>query len=194
MLVGYRRVSTEEQNTQRQLDGIALDKCFEDKLSGKDRERPQLQTAINFVREGDTLVVHSMDRLARNLVDLCQMVKELTAKGVAVQFIKENLTFTGDDSPLSMLQLQMMGAFAQFERALLLQRQREGIALAKAAGKYKGRKQTLTTAQVEELRARAALGATSKADLAAEYGITRGTLYTYLRAAENRELEKRVTT
>ena len=191
MRVGYKRVSTLDQSTARQLDGITLDKVFEDKLSGKDRERPQLQAAINFVREGDCLTVHSMDRLARNLVDLCQMVKELTAKGVTVEFIKENLRFTGDDSPLAMLQLQMMGAFAQFERALLLQRQREGIAIAKTAGKYKGRKQTLTPAQVEELRARAALGAASKADLAEEYHISRQTLYVYLRAAENKELVQR---
>jgi DNA invertase Pin-like site-specific DNA recombinase len=191
MRVGYKRVSTLEQNTARQLDGITLDKVFEDKLSGKDRERPQLQAAINFVREGDSLIVHSMDRLARNVGDMCQMVKELTSKGVSVQFIKENLTFTGDDSPMAMLQLHMMAAFAQFERSLLLQRQREGIALAKAAGKYKGRKQTLTPAQVEELRARAALGAASKADLAEEYHISRQTLYVYLRGAENRELVQR---
>ena len=192
MRVGYKRVSTLEQNTQRQLEGVTLDKVFEDKLSGKDRERPQLQAAINFVREGDTLVIHSLDRLARNLVDLCQIVKELNGKGVTVSFQKEQLTFAaGKDDPFATLQMQMLASFAQFERSLLLQRQREGIALAKAAGKYKGRKQTLTPAQVEELRARAALGAASKADLAEEYHISRQTLYVYLRAAENKELVTR---
>jgi DNA invertase Pin-like site-specific DNA recombinase len=192
MRVGYKRVSTLEQSTQRQLDGVTLDKCFEDKLSGKDRERPQLQAAINFVREGDTLVIHSLDRLARNLVDLCQIVKELNGKGVTVSFQKEQLTFAaGKDDPFATLQMQMLASFAQFERSLLLQRQREGIAIAKTKGLYKGRKQTLTGAQVEQLRARAALGAASKADLAEEYGISRQTLYTYLRAAENKELESR---
>jgi DNA invertase Pin-like site-specific DNA recombinase len=192
MRVGYKRVSTLEQNTQRQLDGVTLDKTFEDKLSGKDRERPQLQAAINFVREGDTLVIHSLDRLARNLVDLCQIVQELNAKGVTVSFQKEQLTFAaGKDDPFATLQMQMLASFAQFERSLLLQRQREGIAIAKHAGKYKGRKQTLTPAQVEELRARAALGAVSKADLAEEYHISRQTLYVYLRAAENKELAAR---
>ena len=192
MRVGYKRVSTLEQNTQRQLEGVTLDKVFEDKLSGKDRERPQLQAAINFVREGDTLVIHSLDRLARNLVDLCQIVKELNGKGVTVSFQKEQLTFAaGKDDPFATLQMQMLASFAQFERSLLLQRQREGIALAKAAGKYKGRKQTLTPAQVEELRARAALGAVSKADLAEEYHISRQTLCVYLRAAENKELVTR---
>jgi DNA invertase Pin-like site-specific DNA recombinase len=192
MRVGYKRVSTLEQNTQRQLEGVTLDKTFEDKLSGKDRERPQLQAAINFVREGDTLVIHSLDRLARNLVDLCQIVKELNGKGVCVSFQKEGLTFAaGKDDPFATLQMQMLASFAQFERSLLLQRQREGIAIAKHAGKYKGRKQTLTPAQVEELRARAALGAASKADLAEEYHISRQTLYVYLRAAENKELVQR---
>lgn len=192
MRVGYKRVSTLEQNTQRQLDGVQLDKAFEDHLSGKDRSRPQLDLALAFCREGDTLVIHSMDRLARNLVDLCQMVTELTDKGVTVEFVKEHLTFTaGKSDPFATLQMQMLGSFAQFERELLLQRQREGIAIAKAQGKYKGRAQSLTPAQVEQLRARAALGAVSKSDLAAEYGVSRGTLYTYLRAAQNKELSKR---
>lgn len=189
--IGYRRVSTVDQNLGRQLEGVPVDKTFEDKLSGKDRSRPQLDQALAFCREGDTLIVHSMDRLARNLLDLQQIVKELVTKGVSVQFIKENLTFTGEENKYATLQLQMMGAFAQFERSMILERQREGIAIAKQAGKYKGRKQSLTPEQVEQLRARAALGAVSKSDLAAEYGITRGTLYTYLRSAENRELTKR---
>jgi DNA invertase Pin-like site-specific DNA recombinase len=178
--IGYRRVSTVDQNLGRQLEGVPVNKVFEDKLSGKDRSRPQLDLALGFCREGDTLVVHSMDRLARNLIDLCQLVRELTAKGVAVQFVKENLTFTGDDSPMATLQLQMMGAFAQFERSMILERQREGIALAKLRGAYKGRKRALTTAQAEELRAKAKAGE-SKTSLAEEFGISRETLYSYLR-------------
>lgn len=179
--IGYRRVSSADQNTARQLENVPVNKMFEDKLSGKDRQRPQLQACVEFCREGDTLVVHSMDRLARNLADLCQMVKDLTAKGVCVEFIKENLRFTGDDSAMAMLQLQMMGAFAQFERAMILERQREGIALAKQRGAYKGRRKALTPVQADELRAKAAAG-DSKTALAEEYGISRETLYSYLRA------------
>jgi DNA invertase Pin-like site-specific DNA recombinase len=179
--IGYKRVSTVEQNTGRQLDGVAVGKVFEDKASGKNTARPQLQTALEFCREGDTLVVHSMDRLARNLSDLRLLVNELTARGVAVEFVKEHLTFTGEDSPMSNLLLSMLGAVAEFERALILERQREGIALAKADGKYKGRKRTLTTAQVTDLSTRAASGDVSKTALAEEFGISRETLYQYLR-------------
>ena len=194
--VGYRRVSTADQNTARQLDGVPLDKLFEDKLSGKDRERPQLKACLDFVRDGDTLIVHSMDRLARNLVDLCQLVKELTAKGVTVEFVKEHLTFTnaeqaGIDKAMAKLQLHIMGAVGEFERAMILERQREGIAIAKAEGKYKGRKPSLTNAKAEELRLRVAMRTTSKADLAEEFGISRETLYAYIRSAEVKELKER---
>ena len=123
--IGYKRCSTLEQNTARQLDGIAVDKMFEDHASGKDTKRPQLQLALSFLREGDTLVVHSMDRLSRSLADLLQMVKELTDKGVAIEFIKENMTFNGEDKPIATLLLSVMGACAAFERAILLERQRE---------------------------------------------------------------------
>src|SRR5665213_596871 len=142
--IGYVRVSTLDQNTDRQLDGIELDRVFTDKASGKDTQRPELQNALGYLREGDTLVVHSMDRLARNLDDLRRIVKELTDRGVAVQFIKENLTFTGESSSMSILLLSIMGAFAEFERSLLRERQREGITLAKRKGVYKGRRPSLT--------------------------------------------------
>lgn len=178
--IGYKRVSSIDQNTGRQLEGIAVNKVFEDKLSGKDRSRPQLDACMAFCREGDTLVVHSMDRLARNLMDLQQVVKELTSKGVAVEFVKEHLLFNGTDDKYATLQLQMMGAFAQFERAMILERQREGIALAKQAGKYKGRRRALTAEQAGEARRKASAGA-SKTALAEEYGISRETLYAYLR-------------
>jgi DNA invertase Pin-like site-specific DNA recombinase len=182
--IGYKRVSTIEQNTARQLDGVTVGKVFEDKASGKDTARPQLQAALAFCREGDTLVVHSMDRLARNLTDLKGLVTGLTDRGVAVEFIKESLKFTGEQSPMSNLLLSMLGAVAEFERALLLERQREGIALAKAEGKYKGRKRTLSAAKARELVNRASAGEVSKTALAAEYGVSRETLYQYIKAGE----------
>ena len=178
--IGYRRVSTLDQNTARQLDGNAIDKVFEDKASGKDTARPQLQAALEFCREGDTLVVHSMDRLARNLTDLRTLVHQLTHRGVAVHFVKESLTFTGEDSPMANLLLSMLGAVAEFERALILERQREGIALAKAEGRYKGRKPTLSATHLVEIRRRLAEGE-KKAALAREFGVSRETLYCCLR-------------
>ena len=117
-VVGYIRVSSVDQNTERQLEGVELDKVFKDKASGKDTSRPQLQAALDYVREGDVLVVHSMDRLARNLDDLRKIVLDLTKRGVHVQFVKESLIFTGEDSPMSNLLLSMLGAVAEFERCM----------------------------------------------------------------------------
>jgi DNA invertase Pin-like site-specific DNA recombinase len=142
--IGYVRVSSVEQNTDRQLEGLELARTFTDKASGKDTQRPELEQLLKFVREGDTVVVHSMDRLARNLDDLRRLVADLTKRGVKIQFVKESLTFTGEDSPMSNLLLSVMGAFAEFERALIRERQREGVALAKQRGAYKGRKKTLS--------------------------------------------------
>src|SRR4051812_6491172 len=180
MRVGYIRVSTVDQNTVRQLDGADLEKVFTDHASGKDTSRPQLDQLLDFVRDGDTVLVHSMDRLARNLDDLRQLVRTLTGKGVRVEFVKESLTFTGEDSPMATLLLSVMGAFAEFERALILERQREGIAAAKQRGAYTGRKPALTAEQATQLRQRAAAGE-RKSALAAEYGISRETVYAYLR-------------
>lgn len=175
--VGYVRVSTVEQNEGRQLDGIELGKVFTDKASGKDTARPQLEACLGYVREGDTLVVHSMDRLARSLPDLRRVVDELTGRGVAVQFVKESMTFTSEESsPFATLMLNMLGAFAEFERALMLERQREGIALAKAKGVYKGRRPVLTGAQVSEVSARLAAGESATV-LAREFGVSRATVY-----------------
>jgi DNA invertase Pin-like site-specific DNA recombinase len=179
MRVGYIRVSTIDQNTDRQLDGVAVDKVFTDKASGKDTSRAQLAAMLDFVREGDTVVVHSMDRLARDLNDLLTLVRGLVERGVRVEFVKEALTFTGEDSPIAHLMLSIMGAVAQFERAMIRERQREGIAKAKARGVYTGRKPALTPARAAELRARAAAGE-PKTVLAKEFGISRDTVYTYL--------------
>src|SRR3954462_12648223 len=138
--IGYIRVSTLDQHVDRQLEGIEVDKTFIDKASGKDTKRPQLALLLRFARTGDTVVVHSMDRLARNLDDLRRIVHILTGKGVGGEFVKKKLPFTREDSPMASLLLSVMGAFAEFERALIHERQREGIALAKQRGAYKGHK------------------------------------------------------
>lgn len=187
--VGYIRVSSLDQAIDRQLEGIAVDRRFTDRASGKDVARPQLAALLDFVRDGDTVVAHSMDRLARNLDDLRALVRTLTAKGVRVEFVKEQLTFTGEDSPMANLLLSVMGAFAEFERALIRERQREGITLAKARGAYRGRKHSLTPTQAEQLRARVAAGE-NKAALARELGISRQTVYQYLQATPDPTAEK----
>ena len=178
--LGYIRVSSFDQNPERQLEQVPLDRVFTDQASGKDVHRPQLAALLDFVRDGDTVVVHSMDRLARNLDDLRRLVKTLTGKGIQIEFVREQLTFTGEDSPMAHLLLSVMGAFAEFERALMRERQQEGIALAKKRGVYKGRQPALQPDQVAELRQKAQAGA-KKARLAREYGISRETVYQYLR-------------
>lgn len=180
--VGYIRVSTVDQNTARQLDGLELNKVFTDKASGKDTKRPELEAALQYLREGDTLVCHSMDRLARNLDDLRKLVNGLTARGVSVRFVKESMTFTNDESPMAQLMLSVMGAVAEFERALIKERQKEGIAIAKENGVYKGRKKSLSDSQIEELKLKDKQNnQKNRTALAREYGISRETLYQYLR-------------
>jgi DNA invertase Pin-like site-specific DNA recombinase len=190
--VGYIRVSTVEQNIARQLDGVHLDKTFTDRASGKSTDRPQLAACLEYCREGDTLHVHSMDRLARNLEDLLRLVRELTAKGVMVSFHKEKQTFSGDSDPMAMLMLQLLGAFAGFERQLLLERVREGVAIAKAAGKYKGGHKKLSDERAAQLRARVGQGI-PKAKVAREFGISRDTLYSYLSQPEPTPIERQKT-
>ena len=184
MRVGYIRVSTVDQNTDRQLDNIQTDRVFTDKASGKDVARPKLDELIRYVRDGDTVIVHSMDRLARNLDDLRRTVRTLTDKGVRVEFTKEQLAFTGEDSPMANLLLSVMGAFAEFERALIRERQAEGIAKAKQRGVYTGRKKSLSRERARELVARAAAGE-PKTLLANEFGVSRETVYSYLRQAHH---------
>lgn len=184
-IIGYARVSTADQDTARQLEALNLfgiDRLFEDKASGKDINRPALADAIKYARDGDTLVVHSLDRLARNLADLLSLVEGLTARGVTVKFIKEGLTFTSSEAePFAKLMLHMLGAFAQFERSLIRERQREGIAIAKKAGAFKGRKQSLTDEQVKILLLTDRLNhGKNRTELASTYAISRKTLYRYL--------------
>jgi DNA invertase Pin-like site-specific DNA recombinase len=176
--VGYVRISTVDQNTERQLERVQLDKVFTDHASGKNTtNRPALTECLAYLREGDQLVVHSMDRLARSLVDLRRTVDELTARGVSVRFIKEGLTFTCDTTdPCAVLMSSVVGAVAEFERSLFLERQREGIAVAKTKGVYKGRKPSLSADQAAAIDRRMDAGESASA-LAREYGVSRATVY-----------------
>ncbi len=182
--IGYVRVSSADQCTDRQLDGQVLTVTFTDKASGKNTDRPQLQAMLagNWP-EGSTVVVHSMDRLARSLSDLLRIVEQLTARGIAVQFIKEGKTFRGDSTDaMDRLMLSMLGAFAEYERTLIRERQREGIAKAKERGVYKGKKPKITdpTVIAQLVSDATALGA-NKTKVAAKYSISRETLYKYLK-------------
>lgn len=182
--VGYVRVSSVEQNTARQLDGVELDRVFTDRASGATVDRPELTAALVYCRVGDTLVVHSMDRLARNLGDLLKIVGDLTQRGISVEFQKETQTFSPSGaSPMAELMLSMLGAVAQFERSMLRERQREGIALAKKRGVYKGRKPALSATQKQEIRTKDnAASGKGRAALAAAYGVSRPTLYACLKS------------
>ena len=179
MKVGYMRVSSVDQSLDRQLDGIKLDRVYEEKISGKDRERPQLKECLSFLREGDVLHVHSMDRLSRNLKDLLNIVSELVGKNVSVKFETENLEFAGKDNPMGYLMLSVFGAVNQFEIANLKIRQREGIAKAKARGQQFGRK-SLKPKLVKELRSRKESGQ-PVIDIAVAMNIGTSTVYKYLK-------------
>lgn len=177
---GYIRVSSITQNTERQLADIVCDKIFTDKVSGKSLDRPALQNLLSQLRPGDTLVTHSMDRLARNVDHLRQLVAELISKEVKIEFVKERLTLSSDDSPMNTLILSVMGSFAEFERALIRERQLEGIAIAKKAGKYRGRKPALSALQITDLK-KQIIGGKSKSAVAKAFHISRETLYKYLK-------------
>ena len=183
--IGYRRVSTSEQNTARQLEGVELDKVFEDKASGSTTDRPQLQAAVSHLRPGDTFIVHSMDRLARNLADLQGLVDGLTGRGIRVEFIKDNLTFQPGRDIRDRLLLQLLGAVAEFERSMIRERQREGIDMAKERGVYKGRTRKISDpVKVAEIIAAATVPGAVKAQVAKAYGISRETLYQYINASK----------
>lgn len=183
--VGYIRVSSIGQQTDRQLDGIELDRTFTEKASAASADkRQQLQDCLTYLRQGDTLHVHSIDRLARNLIDLQQTIAGLVEKGVSVKFHKEGLTFSPDaNDPFAKLMLQQLGAFAEFERSMIRERQREGIAKAKARGQHLGRKPALSADQINEARERRAAGESPTA-LAKSYGISRAAMYSYLKQAD----------
>lgn len=177
--VGYVRVSSKLQHTERQLDGIQLDKVFTEKVSGGSIDkRVELQNCIEWVRDGDTLHVHAIDRLARNLTDLLMLVKQLTEKGVTVKFYGNNpMTFEGGkDNPMNTLMLQIFGAIAEFEKATLLERQAEGIAKALQKGVKFGAEKKLDADQVKQIKAQIAGGA-SVTTLAKTYDVSRQTIY-----------------
>lgn len=180
--VGYRRVSTFDQSLDRQ-DLQGCDRIFEEKVSGSTRERPQLSELLQYIREGDVVLVWSIDRLARDLRDLQQIVQSILDKGAAIRFQSEGLSFAGNsDDPFAKLQLQMMGAFAEFERNIIRKRQAEGIAKAKAAGKYKGagRKAVIDVAKVQRLHDEGH-GATEIAEM---LGIGRASVYRLVKTSE----------
>lgn len=179
MNVGYIRVSAEDQNTDRQLDGVRLEKTYTDKVSGKNVDRKALQNCLRDLQRGDTLHVHSIDRLTRNLKDLLSLLSVLGNRGINVHFHKEKLLFSSDSSPFQTLHLHIIGAVAEFERAFIRERQREGIAIAKAKGKYKGRKKTLSQSQMEKIAQRIANREPVR-QLASEYGVSRQTIYRVL--------------
>jgi len=150
--IGYVRISTIDQNTARQLVDVQCDRIFEDKVSGKNTDRPALQEMLAYVRDGDKIVVHSMDRLARNLDDLRRIVFDLVGRGITIEFKKESMTYApGEANPMSTLLLSVMGAFAEFERALIRERQREGITIARQLKAWKGSERVLNDAQVRQL-------------------------------------------
>jgi DNA invertase Pin-like site-specific DNA recombinase len=174
--IAYRRVSTTDQKTDRQLPGEQFDRVFEDKASAKDSNRPALREMMDYARQGDTIVVHSIDRLARNLADLESLIATLTSKGVTVEFRKESLTFSGGSDAMQTLMLQMMGAFAQFERSMIRERQREGYEAARANGVKMGRPSALSDNQLKSLKAKRASGATIRS-LQDEFNLSRASVY-----------------
>jgi DNA invertase Pin-like site-specific DNA recombinase len=178
MIFNYKRVSTTEQNTERQLIGVDCDREFIETASGKDTNRIQLQALLGVIREGDLINIHELSRLARNTQDLLNIVNEIVEKGASIKFLKENLSFDGvkKDDAFQKLMLTMLGAISTFERDLLLERQREGIALAKKKGKYKGRPSRFSSEKIEEIK-KLFGERNNKAELAKELNISRGYLY-----------------
>ena len=178
MKIGYRRVSSEGQNLDRQ--DFVCDKMFEEKVSGAKRDRDALTAMIEFAREGDEVIVWSIDRLARDLRDLQEIIQRLNDKGVSVSFLKEKLVFSGDaEDAFARLQLQMMDAFAEFERNIIRQRQAEGIARAKERGVYKGRAKSVSDGKIVALKAKGY----KVTEIAEELGINRITVYRALKAS-----------
>jgi len=176
--VGYKRISSVDQNTARQLDGVELDRIFEDKISGKNiTDRAGLAECIKYIRADDTLHVHSMDRLARNLKDLLSLVEQLNKDGVTVQFHKENLKFEPNQSnPFNLMMLSVIGACAEFERNMIKERQKEGIKIALEQGVKFGATQKLDDDQIKAIKSQIEVGA-SVTTLAKQYDVSRQTIY-----------------
>jgi DNA invertase Pin-like site-specific DNA recombinase len=177
MMFNYKRVSTVIQNTERQLQDVPCDRLYEDKLSGKDTNRPEFQTMMNNLRFGDVINVHSLDRVGRNTKDILEIVQQVKDKGCVIHFHKENLKFDGTKTDMySELLLTILAGFSAFERNIILERQREGIAIAKEKGVYKGRKSKLTKEQVNTMKIDFENGL-AKTEIAKKYGVTRAYVY-----------------
>ena len=178
-ITGYVRVSSADQNPDRQLAAIGtVDELFTDRVSGKSRaDRPALAELLRHVRRGDIVRVSSMDRLARSVVDLAQLVPEMTGRGVRVEFVTERLTFDpGAEDPFATFQLHLLGAVAQLERSLIRERQREGIEIAKTKGVYVGRARKLDDAQIAAAHQMIQAGV-PKAKIARDLGCSRRVVY-----------------
>ena len=171
--LAYKRVSSVDQNTARQLDGLSFDKEFVDHCSGKDTERPQLKQMVSEMRSGDTILVHEISRLARNLTDLLQLIENINGAGVKLKFVKDNITYDSNDKNQKLM-LSIMGAVATFEREMIHERQAEGIAIAKAKGTYSRRKQSkaVDKAGIEEALA----GGLSVRKTATKYNVAPSTV------------------
>lgn len=178
--IGYIRVSTTDQNPERQLEGIPLDKRFVDYASGSTMNRPQLEMLIEYAREDDLIIVHSMDRLARNVKDLRQIIDLFISKGVKIQFLKESLIFSDDKNAMSNLLLMVIGSIAEFEHSLIKERQAEGIKLAMRAGKYRGRKRKMTEEKITTLNQELLIPRNSITEIAKKLQVSRYTIYRYL--------------
>lgn len=189
--IGYVRVSSVDQNEQRQLIDIKLDIIFTDKTSGKDTDRPKLIEMMKYARAGDIVHVHSIDRLARNLIDLKKIIQSLTDRDVSVKFYKENLFFTkSSENPMDNLLLSILGAFAEFERSIIRERQREGIRLAKEKGTYQGRLPLLSKSEVIQAK-KDTVREIPVTVVARNLGVSRTTMYRYLADIDKWELSYR---
>lgn len=181
--LAYVRVSSLDQNEARQMEALIdfkIDKFFVDKFSGKNMNRVKLLELLDYARDGDVIFIHSLDRLARNLEDLLKIVKKLTDEGVEIKFVKENLVFNGEDSSVNKLMLSIMGAFAEFERNIIRERQKEGIEIAKRDGKYKGGQLKFDSETVQKIKEKYEAGI-SISKIARDHKVQRPTIYRYLK-------------
>ena len=179
--IGYRRVSTTDQTLDRQLLDVKLDVVYEEKISGKNKQRPQLQAMLAYIHKGDNIVVHELSRLGRSLEDLLFILRTIRERGASIEFVTECMRFDADkENPMANAMFQMLGVFAEFQRKVMLQAQAEGIAVAREKGVYdKFRK--LTDEQIEQLRLECSIPGANKSAIAKRFGIHRDTLYTHLR-------------
>ena len=181
--IAYIRVSSEGQNTSRQdqqIEELCVDKVFTEKVSGRNiQDRPQFQMMLDYAREDDIIYCADLSRWGRSLIDIKTTITDLTKRGVTVTFLKENLTFSGNDDPMSNLLLGILSSLSEWERAVIKSRQMEGVKIAQEKGIYKercGRKPKLTEEQMKEVRKRVESGE-KRSDVALAFGVSRQTVY-----------------